>query len=240
MNTETSPCHYSIAKMLAVMGFVFVYCTMISETSTCSTVGRNSSHNNKMLSGKFFKRYTYGLYLISGAPSTCDGIGTSWHFRYKCFEPEFNADSFKVVMAVYRPLDGLSYEMVAGSYKQIEITCDRSRSSRRVRSWEEVLQTSEQFFIHKNDIIAVCIPTIYRHSEQRLGILQILDDDIRPKRNKSSETNIHTTILEKVNKNDIQDCELNAKINMRDLKAMENYYLDIYIEISGITIMPAF
>ena len=105
-----------------------------------------------------------GLYLNLGSPSLCSGIVTSWHYCYgmtgmgQCLLNDSNSTSYhSATFMMYRPGKNNSseYVVIPESVKSVTVKC---RDTDKITCGKEILNRSEWFAIHENDIIAVFLP----------------------------------------------------------------------------------
>ena len=189
---------------------------MLTGTSACSRVGSDS----QTFSDDGDYRNKKGLFLNLGASSQCQGTVTAWHLRYKLDDCR-SRKTFSGVLAVYRPVNNLTIEIVPNSTKSVMITCDDDGDDERTRSL--LLVAEEQFMIQRGDVIAVCLPKRYR--------LQMLED-VRSeiKRNASVYEYIY-----KRQKSAVNGCKFNKlqTIESQSLRARNNYRLHVHVDIAG-------
>ena len=131
-------------------------------------------------------------------------------------------ETFSGVLAVYRPVNNLTIEIVPNSTKSVMIICDDDDEDERTRSI--LLKAEEQFMIQRGDVIAVCLPRRYR--------LQMLED-VRSEIERN--TGVYEYVDKRQKKSAVNGCKFNElqTIESQSLRARNNYRLHVHVDIAG-------
>ena len=82
--------------------------------------------------------------------------GTVYRWTY-CYSADGDPAPYELVIAMYRPQQNGSYQLVPGSYRQLRITTPLGNSF----DCQDIdLQTSEYFSVQTNDVVAVCVARV--------------------------------------------------------------------------------
>ena len=88
------------------------------------------------------------VYLNMNEPAVCSGTVYGWRY---CFDPDDDPPHV-TVLAMYRPQQNGSCQLVPGSYYLLTLEEDLDRFSCR----STTLEPSEYFTVQENDVVAVC------------------------------------------------------------------------------------
>ena len=91
------------------------------------------------------------VYLNMNEAAVCSGTVYGWSY---CFDPDGDEPPHALVLAMYRPQQNGSYQLVPGSYYPLTIEEDLDRFS----CSSTTLEPSEYFKVQENDVVAVCEP----------------------------------------------------------------------------------
>ena len=92
------------------------------------------------------------VYLNMNEPAVCNGTVFGWRYCYD--QDGAPPHDQALVLAMYRPQQNGSYQLVPGSYYQLTIEEDLDRFSCR----STTLEPSEYFTVQENDVVAFCEP----------------------------------------------------------------------------------
>ena len=98
------------------------------------------------------------VYLNMNEAAVCSGTVYGWRY---CFDPDGDNPPHVIVLAMYRPQQNGSYQLVPGSYYLLTIEEDLDTFSCRPTT----LEPSEYFTVQENDVVAVCEPRNTRRVE---------------------------------------------------------------------------
>ena len=90
------------------------------------------------------------VYLNMNEAAVCSGTVYGWRY---CYDPN-DDPPHTMVLAMYRPQQNGSYQLVPGSYYPLTIEEDLDTFSCR----STTLEPSEYFTVQENDVVAVCEP----------------------------------------------------------------------------------
>ena len=92
------------------------------------------------------------VYLNMNEPAVCNGTVYGWRY---CFDPDDDDPPHALVLAMYRPQQNGTYQLVPGSYYPLTVEEDiiNSFSCRST-----MLEPSEYFTVHEKDVVAFCEP----------------------------------------------------------------------------------
>ena len=111
------------------------------------------------------------VYLNMNEAAVCNGTVYGWRY---CFDPDGDDPPHTLVLAMYRPQQNGSYQLVPGSYYQLAINQGQNFSCRST-----TLEPSEYFTVQENDVVAFCEPRGRRrvevYFEQSDNLLQSWD-----------------------------------------------------------------
>ena len=99
------------------------------------------------------------VYLNIKEASLCNGTVYGWRY---CFDPDGDDPPHELVLAMYRPQQNGSYQLVPGSYYPLTMEEeDLNMFSCRLTP----LEPSEYFRVQENDVVAFCEPLNERRVE---------------------------------------------------------------------------
>ena len=87
------------------------------------------------------------VYLNLNEVATCNGTVYGWRY---CFDPDDDMEQ-QLIIAMYRPQQNGTYQLVPGSYRQLNEGFFESFTCRNI-----TLQPSEFFTVQENDVVAFC------------------------------------------------------------------------------------
>ena len=89
------------------------------------------------------------VYLNINEAAVCNGTVYGWRY---CFGPDDNDPPTSLVLAMYRPQQNGSYQLVSGSYYLLTVL-ERPDS---LLCKSTTLEPSEHFTVQENDVVAFC------------------------------------------------------------------------------------
>ena len=92
------------------------------------------------------------VYLNINEAAVCNGTVYGWTY---CYGPDMHDPPYTLVLAMYRPQQNGSYQLVPGSYYLLRVW-ENPGSNFLCRS--TILQPSEYFTVQENDVVAYCEP----------------------------------------------------------------------------------
>ena len=87
------------------------------------------------------------MYLNLDEEAMCSGTVYGWRY---CFDPDDDEEN-ELVLAMYRPQQNGTYQLVPGSYYELRLGLFSSFTCRNI-----TLAPSEYFTIQQNDVVAFC------------------------------------------------------------------------------------
>ena len=87
------------------------------------------------------------VYLNLEEEAMCNGTVRRWRY---CFDPD-DDDNNQLVLAMYRPQQNGTYQLVPGSYYELELGHRNSFACKNIN-----LKHNEQFTVQQNDVVAFC------------------------------------------------------------------------------------